>query len=37
VVIDPAAAPREEPPELKLAKLSRGAAFRFQQRRTLRA
>jgi hypothetical protein len=37
VVIDPAAEPRDEPQELKLARLSRGAAFRFEQRRALRA
>jgi hypothetical protein len=36
VVIDPAAEPRPDPPELKLARLSRGAAFRFEQRRPLR-
>ncbi len=36
VVIDPAAAPQEEPPELKLARLSKGATFRLEQRRTLR-
>jgi hypothetical protein len=36
VVIDPDAAPADPPPELKLAKLSRGAGFRFEQRRTLR-
>jgi hypothetical protein len=36
VVIDPSAAPQEEPPELKLARLSKGATFRLEQRRTLR-
>ncbi len=36
VVIDPAAEPRDEPPELRLARLSRGAAFRFEARRPLR-
>jgi hypothetical protein len=36
VVIDPAAPPRPDPPELALAKLSRGAAFRFERRRPLR-
>ena len=36
VVIDPGAEPQEEPPELALARISRGAAFRFEQRRTLR-
>jgi hypothetical protein len=36
VVIDPDAEPREPPPELALAKLSRGATFRFEQRRGLR-
>jgi hypothetical protein len=35
-VIDPAADPQKEPQELALAKLSRGAGFRFEQRRTLR-
>jgi len=36
VVIDPGAEPQDEPPELALARMSRGAAFRFEQRRTLR-
>jgi hypothetical protein len=36
IVIDPAAEPRAEPEELALAKVSRGAAFSFEQRRTLR-
>ena len=36
VVVDPKALPADPPPELKLAKLSRGAGFRFEQRRTLR-
>ena len=36
VVIDPATEPRDPPQELALAKLSRGAAFRFEQRRALR-
>ena len=37
VVIDPTAEPQLPPQELSLAKLSRGAAFRFERRRTLRA
>ncbi len=37
VVIDPRAEPRDPPQELKLAKISRGAGFRFEQRRLLRA
>ncbi len=36
VVIDPSAAPQSPPQELNLAKLSRGAAFEFEQRRILR-
>jgi hypothetical protein len=36
IVIDPAADAQDEPRELKLARLSRGASFRFEQRRTLR-
>jgi hypothetical protein len=36
VVIDPAAEPRKDPRELSLARLSRGASFRFEQRRPLR-
>ena len=36
VVIDPAAEPQLPPQELNLAKLSRGAEFRFEQRRPLR-
>ena len=36
VVIDPAAEPAEPPMELALAKISRGATFQFEQRRTLR-
>jgi hypothetical protein len=36
VVIDPSADPQPVPHELKLAKISRGAAFRFEQRRALR-
>lgn len=36
VEIDPDAEPQEVPQELRLAKLSRGAAFRFERRRTLR-
>jgi hypothetical protein len=36
VVIDPSAAPQEEPAELKLARLSKGATFRLEQRRALR-
>ena len=37
VVIDPSADAQPVPQELSLAKLSRGASFRFEQRRTLRA
>ena len=37
VVIDPAAKPQGPPYELKLAKISKGASFRFEQRRTLRS
>ena len=37
VVIEPSAEPRDSPQELKLARLSRGAAFQFEQRRTLRS
>ena len=37
VVIDPSAQPQPVPRELSLAKISRGAAFQFEQRRTLRA
>jgi len=36
IVIDRSADPQSPPPELQLAKLSRGAAFQFEQRRTLR-
>lgn len=36
VRIDASAEPRLPPQELQLAKISRGAAFRFEQRRTLR-
>jgi hypothetical protein len=36
VVIDAAAEPMPDPPELALAQISRGAAFRFEQRRPLR-
>ncbi|MEE8474736.1 MAG: hypothetical protein V3T01_05255, partial [Myxococcota bacterium] len=36
VVIDPSADPQPVPQELELAKISRGAAFRFKQRRVLR-
>ena len=36
VVIDPEAEPQRDPPELALARFSRGAAFRFEQRRPLR-
>jgi hypothetical protein len=35
--VDPAAEPVPEPPELQLAKLSKGAGFVFRQRRHLRA
>ena len=37
VVIDPAAEPQLPPQELNLAKISRGADFRFEQRRGLRS
>ncbi len=37
VVIDPAAEPQAPSRELKLAKISKGATFRFEQRRTLRS
>jgi hypothetical protein len=37
VVIDPDAEPQPPPLELALAKISHGAAFRFEQRRSLRA
>lgn len=37
VVIDPAAEPQPEPWELALARISRGATFRFEQRRGLRS
>jgi hypothetical protein len=36
VVIDRSAAPQDLPQELKLAQISRGAAFRFERRRALR-
>jgi hypothetical protein len=36
VVIDPGAEPRPDPPELGLAKFSRGATFEFESRRALR-
>jgi hypothetical protein len=36
VVIDPSAPPQEDPPELKLARLSKGATFQLEQRRVLR-
>jgi hypothetical protein len=36
VVIDPASEPQQDPPELKLAGISRGASWEFEQRRTLR-
>lgn len=36
IVINRAADPQSVPQELKLAKISRGAAFQFEQRRTLR-
>jgi hypothetical protein len=36
VVIDPSVAPQEEPAELKLGRLSRGATFQLEQRRALR-
>jgi hypothetical protein len=37
VVIDPGSEPRADPPELALARISRGAAFRFERRRSLRS
>ncbi len=37
VVIDPNAEPQPDPQELKLARISRGAAFQFEQRRNLRS
>ena len=37
LLIDPGAEPRPEPPELKLARISRGAEFELMQRRPLRA
>jgi len=37
VRIDPDSEPQPEPPELKLARFSRGATFQFEQRRGLRA
>lgn len=36
VSIDPAAEPRDEPPEMKLARISRGVDFELMQRRPLR-
>jgi hypothetical protein len=36
VVIDRSAPAQQEPPELKLARLSKGATFRLEQRRALR-
>jgi hypothetical protein len=37
VVIDPGAEPQEDPEELALARVSRGASFQLEQRRPLRA
>jgi hypothetical protein len=37
VVIDPTADPQEEPPELKLARISKGATFQLERRRGLRS
>jgi len=37
VVLDRTSDPQPIPQELKLARISRGAAFQFEQRRTLRA
>jgi len=37
IEIDPKAAPADEPQELKLARMSGGMTFRFEQRRLLRA
>jgi hypothetical protein len=36
VSIDPDAEPRDEPPEMKLARISRGVDFELMQRRPLR-
>jgi len=36
VDIDPLAEPQDDPPELKLARISRGANWQFEQRRALR-
>jgi hypothetical protein len=37
VIIDPSAEPQPEPRELELARMSRGASFRFERRRLLRS
>ncbi len=37
VIIDPSADPQAEPWELELARMSRGASFRFERRRLLRS
>ncbi|MCS5635708.1 MAG: hypothetical protein NZ990_04265, partial [Myxococcota bacterium] len=37
VIIDPGSEPRPAPPELALARLSRGASFALEQRRPLRS
>jgi hypothetical protein len=37
VILDRGSAPRAEPPELALARISRGAAFEIEQRRPLRS
>lgn len=36
VIVDPQSPPQQEPQELKLARISKGARFRFEQRRLLR-
>jgi hypothetical protein len=36
LVVDPTSTPQLPPQELNLAKISRGASFEFEQRRTLR-
>ena len=36
VVVDPSSAPQDEPGELQLARISRGATFELEQRRVLR-
>ena len=36
IVIDPGSEPQQDPVELELARISRGAAWEFEQRRLLR-